>query len=122
LARCRAVELGGAGEGPGEAAHRPHGARRGASGSGGRGEGESALNRAEPRMVRRAAITLLLATALVIGALLASACASTSTPSPSTAPPAPRAVSPPPAGLAAEQVPQFVVLGFDDNGISGMAG
>ncbi|HEV8629326.1 MAG TPA: polysaccharide deacetylase family protein, partial [Thermoanaerobaculia bacterium] len=32
------------------------------------------------------------------------------------------ASSAPPSGLAASQVPQFVVLGFDDNGTSGMPG
>lgn len=71
--------------------------------------------RAQP--IAATACLATLSAALV--ALLLPACAGVRTPETVTA--APDAASPP-AGLAAEQVPLFVVIGSDDNGASGLAG
>jgi len=52
-------------------------------------------------------------------ALFLPACAGQRTPSP---PPAATVRNPPPAGLSAHKAPQFVCIGSDDNGVSGLPG
>ena len=59
---------------------------------------------------------------IALSIVCAQSCATVGVPAGSGHPSGGAASSAPPAGLTAEQVPQFVHFGFDDNGVSGRQG